>query len=195
MNFEGALRRVSAVLTEFRHRWALVGGFAVSARSTPRFTRDVDLAVAVEDDTAAEELLHHMLSSRYELMAAIEQDSVGRLATARLIDRDPDFNGLVIDLLFASSGIESEIAKRADNLEILPGLIVPVASVGHLIALKLLAHNDETRPQDRVDLIALREVAVPADLELARESVELIHRRGYQRDRDLLADYEAFVAK
>ena len=37
-------------------RLALVGGLAVSARAEPRFTRDVDLAVAVVSDDEAERL-------------------------------------------------------------------------------------------------------------------------------------------
>ncbi len=36
---------------------ALIGGIAVSARAEPRFTRDVDLAVAVSGDAEAERLL------------------------------------------------------------------------------------------------------------------------------------------
>jgi hypothetical protein len=32
----------------------LVGGLAVSVRTEPRFTRDVDLVVAISDDHAAE---------------------------------------------------------------------------------------------------------------------------------------------
>lgn len=47
---EAALRRVASDLDARGVRWALVGGFAVSARTEPRFTRDVDVAVLVEDD-------------------------------------------------------------------------------------------------------------------------------------------------
>jgi hypothetical protein len=36
---------------------ALVGGLAVSVRSEPRFTRDVDLAIALDDDREAESLV------------------------------------------------------------------------------------------------------------------------------------------
>ncbi len=35
-------------------RWALIGGLAVAVRAEPRFTRDVDLAVAVADDRELE---------------------------------------------------------------------------------------------------------------------------------------------
>jgi hypothetical protein len=40
----------------------------------------------------------------------------------------------VLDLLFASSGIESEIVAAADTLAVVPGLTLPVATTGHLLA-------------------------------------------------------------
>lgn len=97
-------------------------------------------------------------------------------------------------MLFASSGIEQEIADAAEVLEILRGLRVPVASAGHLIALKLLSRDDRTPPQDRIDLGALLRVATPADLDDARHGVALIHARGFQRDRDLSRDLEQLIA-
>jgi len=44
-----ALLQVASDLTILGRRFALVGGLAVSARAEIRFTRDVDLAVAVVD--------------------------------------------------------------------------------------------------------------------------------------------------
>jgi hypothetical protein len=73
-------------------------------------------------------------------------------------------HGGVVDLLFASSGIEPEIAAAADALDVVPGLAVPTARMGHLIALKVLARDDRTRPQDRVDLPALLQRADAAAL-------------------------------
>lgn len=46
-NLEAALRRLAADLDLHRRQWALVGGFAVSAPTEPRFTRDIDAAVMV----------------------------------------------------------------------------------------------------------------------------------------------------
>jgi hypothetical protein len=60
-----------------------------------------------------------------------------------------------VDLLFASSGIETEIVREAEWLEVLPGLTMPVARTGHLVALKLLSVNEIDRPQDVIDLRAL----------------------------------------
>lgn len=72
---------------------------------------------------------------------------------------------------------------------------VPVAAVGHLIALKLLSRDPRTRPQDQVDLVQLLRVARPADLEVARSAVALIRSRGFQRDRDLAADLERLITQ
>jgi hypothetical protein len=63
----------------------------------------------------------------------------------------------------------------ADRIEAVPGFTVPVARLGHLIALKVLARDDRTRPQDGVDLAALLTRAAAAALGEARESLTLSH--------------------
>jgi Nucleotidyl transferase AbiEii toxin, Type IV TA system len=106
---EAALRRISADLERNQQKWALVGGFAVSARAEPRFTRDVDVAVAVSDDQEAESLVRSLMAVGYRLLASVEQDAVGRLATVRLIHvSSGGEQGVLVDVLFASSGIEPE---------------------------------------------------------------------------------------
>jgi len=57
-----ALRTISRDLSESGATCALVGGFAVSARTEPRFTRDLDLAVAVNEDSEAEALVQFLTS-------------------------------------------------------------------------------------------------------------------------------------
>ena len=57
---QAALAEIGRVLDECDIDWALVGGLAVSARAEPRFTRDVDLAVAVEGDPEAESLVREL---------------------------------------------------------------------------------------------------------------------------------------
>jgi len=47
---ESALRRAVADLNALKIQWALVGGLAISVRSVPRFTKDLDFAVAVAGD-------------------------------------------------------------------------------------------------------------------------------------------------
>lgn len=191
---EEALRRIVADLETTSRPFALVGGFAVSARTEPRFTRDVDLVVAVPDDAAAEGLLSGLRTRGYALVAAVEQLAADRLATARLASPSTSDDELIVDLLFASSGVEAEIAARAEALEVLPGLVVPVARVGDLLALKLLSRDDDVRPLDAADLRALCSVAGADDLALARDTARMIGRRGYARGRDLVAALDELMA-
>lgn len=186
---ESALRAIAAALDRRELGWALVGGLAVSARAEPRTTRDVDVAVSVPDDAAAEALVFSLGTEGWEVAAAIEQDAVGRLATIRL--RPPlerRTRGVVVDVLFASSGIEAEVAREAERIEVLPGLVVPVARLGHLIALKVLARDDRTRPRDAGDLRSLLAEASDPDLATARTALERISELGSHRGKDLLAE-------
>ena len=177
------LRAVAAELESSGERFAVVGGLAVSARAEPRLTRDADIAVAVDDDAHAEALVQRLQTRGFTLIAAVEQQATGRLASARLARGSAD--GLVTDLLFASSGIEPEVAAGAERLSILPGLVLPVASVGHLVVMKLLARDDRQRPLDADDLEALRAIATETDWKVAGEAAALVMERGAARGRDL----------
>ena len=182
-----ALERIIADLGESAEPWALVGGLAVSVRTEPRTTRDVDIAVAVADDSAAETLVRRLLGRGYGLVGGVEQTEAGRLATMRLEPPSSGPVGAVVDLLFATTGIEAEVCEHADRFEVLEGLEAPVAAIGHLIAMKLLSRDDDRRPQDAVDLRALLAVATPIDLQTARDAVDMIVSRGFSRGRDLVA--------
>jgi hypothetical protein len=153
-----------------------VGGWAVSARAEPRFTRDVDVAVVVRDDADAEDLASRLKARGYEITALVEQDQAGRLATLRLIAPGEPAEGIVVDLLFASSGIEDEIVRAATPIGLAPDLEMLVARTGHLVALKVLSRDDRRRPQDVADIRAL------------------ITERGFQRGRDLTAALDAALA-
>lgn len=178
---EEQLRQSIADVTLVGARFALVGGLAVSVRAEPRLTRDADLAVAVDNDREAEQLVFELQGLGYQIVAAVEQEATGRLSTIRLT---LDGSGIT-DLLFASSGIEQEIVEAATPIVILPHLTVPVATIGHLIAMKLLARDDRGRPADADDLRALREVAAPTDWDTAAQAVGAIESRGFARGRAL----------
>lgn len=183
---EATLRQALRDLDACGCRWALVGGLPVGARAEPRTTRDVDVAIATSGDAEAEQVVHAMLGSGYRMAMAVEQEAVGRLATVRLTTKA----GLFVDLLFASSGIEPEIVAGADSLTVLPRLRAPVASVGHLLAMKVLARNDRDRPQDADDIRELLGVARTEDLRQARAALLLITRRGFHRKKRLLAAFD-----
>ena len=189
ISLEAALRQISTELTLARVPFALVGGLAVSVRTEPRFTRDADLAVALASDAEAEALIYALRARDYGIEAVVEQEAIGRLATVRLTpSREPQ--APVVDLLFASSGIEAEVVADAEPIELLPQLQMGVARTGHLIALKVLSRDDVRRSQDIVDLRALLRVASPAELERARKSLALIATRGYHRGRNLASEMD-----
>lgn len=185
-----ALIRLEADLAELDLRWALIGGLAVSARAEPRTTRDLDVAVAVANDREAEKVIVALRDRGYRVDTVLEQETTGRLATVRLLAPGQPYEGILVDLLFASSGLEEEIVATADALEILEGLFVPVATVGHLLALKVLAY----RPKDLPDIEALLSYATDGDLKAARESLESLTRRGFARKQDLLARFAEALA-
>jgi predicted nucleotidyltransferase len=189
---EAALRRLTGDLQSLGVRWAIIGGLAVSARAEPRTTRDVDVAVAVSTDAEAENLVRSLQSRGYRVRAVVEHERQNRLATARLAFPDPQ--EILADLLFASSGIEPEVVAGAETLELLPGLTAKVATIGHLLALKVLARDDRTRPQDWDDIQALLGEANAADLEEARAALGLIESRGFERDRRLVEQFGEILA-
>jgi len=194
---ERALGQAARTLDALGAGWALVGGLAVSVRTEPRFTRDIDIAVSVADDAEAEALVRDHRTRGYEVVALVEQEETDRLATARLVPPGEDEAGIVVDLLFASSGVEPdvepEIVAAADRVRVMAGLELPVARVGHLIAVKLLA-EDERRPADRADLAALIAAVEAAELDRARAAIRLISERGFDRGRDLAGGLEMLLA-
>lgn len=189
---EDALRRIHADLTTARVSFALVGGLAVSARTEPRFTRDADFAVALANDAEAEALVDTLRAGNYGIAAIVEQEAVGRLATVRLT-RSDERQAPVIDLLFASSGVEREVVEEAESIELLSGLTLGVARTGHLLALKVLSRDDIARPQDAGDLRALLRVASADELARARRAVALIVARGFHRSRDLVHELQRLI--
>lgn len=176
----------SEVLTLLRREGVegcLVGGLAVSVRCEPRFTRDVDLALAIEDDFHAERIVNSLSKHGFRIDVVVEQDTKKRLAMTRLISSDDTS----IDLLIASSGIEAEVVAEAESLEVVKQVILPVARVGHLIALKLLSVAPG-RETDHSDLRNLAQVADEVEWQRAQSAVRLMVERGYARARDLESD-------
>lgn len=187
------LRQAAEILTRSARAFALVGGLAVSARTEPRFTRDIDLAVAVANDAEAEATVGTFTAGGYRVMMLVEQEATGRMATVRLSPSGMSEGSAVLDLLFASSGIEAEVAAEAGRIELVDGVHLPVARLGHLLALKVLARDDEHRPQDLADIRALIASATPGELTRAKEAVHTIEQRGFGRGRDLVAALEALL--
>ena len=194
------LRRLVKTLDREGDPYALVGGLAVGVRTEPRFTKDIDFAIAVPDDSAAERAVYQLQQEGLSTSMILERKGTGQLATVRLRSLDPDDAGMGdpeqprVDLLFATSGIETEAVSEAVRIRIPGGIRLPVAQVPHLIAMKLLSVS-ERRTQDKTDLNFLIAVAKDRDLLRVRELITLIHDRGFAADRDLHARFDALLTE
>ena len=185
---ESMLQIAAADLKAVGAHWALIGGLAVGYRTEPRFTRDVDFAVAVSGNTEADGLVYDLRSRGYSPGQIFEQNYMGQTSTVRLVSTR---SHVIVDLLFASSGIENEIVAAAKLAEVLPRVRVPVAITGHLIAMKALAG----RHQDLTDLEKLIPVASDMDLDDARKAARLIKKRGFSRESDVVANLEHYITE
>jgi hypothetical protein len=190
-----SLLGIAPILERSGLPWAVVGGLAVGARSVARFTADLDLAIAAATDRDAERLLLRLGQSGYEIASVLEHEPSGRIATVRLRPPGETADTLYVDLLFASSGIEAEIARDAERISVFEGITAPIARTGHLIAMKLLSKEERLRPTDFDDLEALVARADESELARARAGVGLIVERGHARGRNLEADFDAAIAK
>lgn len=184
---EDVLRAAAVELDEIGVGWALVGGLAVATHAEPRLTRDVDVAISVENDESAEQVVWRLKQSGYVAQTIIEHKPSGRLGTARLFPPRRTAVGVYVDLLFCACGIEPEIVAAAGRRQVFAEVDVPVAGVGDLVAMKLLAFDARDRPQDHDDIMSLLRHAAESDIARASASVRLIHERGFDRGKDLRA--------
>ncbi len=193
-SYEAALRGLKADLSRLGIQWALVGGFAVIARGGGRFTNDIDLVATVVDDQQAEQLTFRLRQLGYEVHSELEQEAVGRLSTVRFESPHGGPPAVVVDVIFATTGIEPEIVQAAQDGEVVRGLRVPIASRAHLLAMKVLSSSPD-RPHDEWDIATLLRHATATDIEEAREALSLMELRGFNRGRDLQVILQEFVAK
>ena len=174
------LKLLSEHLEELQRPWAIVGALACNEYvEEPRFTSDIDIAIAIgENDNS---FLSELSNLGYVLLETSIHPEKEFVTSARLLGLDSEFGRFFIDILLNSTGIENEITSRASKKEILPNLVIPIASLGCLIAMKTLAIISPERiiekvMNDEADMIALLRTAKKEDLEEAKEIAELINK-------------------
>lgn len=187
-NLEHTLADITKSLREQKRKFALVGGLALSFRAEVRFTRDVDIAVLVQDDADFEALIFALRPMGYSVLATVEHTRLKRLATVRLSTP----SGPVVDLISASCGIEQEIVERATPIEFGGISALPVARAEELLAMKILSMSDR-RLQDRIDARNLMLYAAELNLGEVEENLRKITDRGFHRDEDLFAKLDAVL--
>lgn len=170
--------------------YAVVGGLAASALGEARFTRDIDVALMVNNDDEAENCIYGLVRTGYVVIATVEQEATHRLATARL--KHP--NGVICDLIFATCGIEGEIVKRAERVELFPGKWVATATAESMIAMKVLSATSK-RPRDLGDLQAMLRANPVIDESRVASLLRAIEARGYSRGQDLAEKWRKLRAE
>jgi len=186
---EAALADITQKLLDMGRPFALVGGLAVSFRAEVRFTRDVDVAVAVKDDADFEALLFALRASGYVPVATVEHTQQKRLSTARL--QSP--SSFVVDLIAASCGIEQEVVDRATLVNLSGVGKLPVARSEELLAMKILSMSDR-RLQDQIDAQNLVLYGDDLDFTAVKDNLDRITARGFHRGQDLHAKLERILA-
>jgi len=187
------IRRIAEDLNASSISWCLVGGLAASVYAEPRTTKDIDVVVAIRSEQEIENLKTFLLPRGYATPFVLMHTEPTRRMGWRLITTSSRGTELPLDILSSSCGIEHQIVEKSVQLEVLPGVWLPVAALGHLIAMKVLSHHDISRLQDRVDLLALLNVAQSNDIELAREALTQIMQAGHGNGRNLLAELQAII--
>ena len=182
------LRRITSDLHQSGIAWCLVGGLGASAYVEPRTTKDIDVVVSVENEQQADSVKDFLISKGYaNPQLLMHAAPTGRMGWRVFIPPSREAS-IPLDILVAACGIEKEIVASAITIEILPGLSLPVASLGHLIAMKVLSQDSFERLQDRVDLIALLRNATEQDRAVVEHSLKEIASLGFSGGRDLLVE-------
>ena len=183
------LRAMVEWLAPRRVAFALVGGLAVSIRAEVRFTRDVDLALAVTEDELTS-LVRDLRAAGYHLHSVLEHEIAGRTATVRLVER----GSVHVDLIVASCGIEPEIVASAPLVELRGVGTLPVATAEDLLAMKVLSMNEHRR-RDLDDSIQLVLTNPNLDLEHVRARLSLVTARGFDRGQELQSKLAGVLVK
>jgi len=143
------LRLAWTTLQSIRVPMALIGGLAMTAWKRPRFTKDVDLLLAIpepEAKSAVQQLVAKgFRSKRPEGMVRL---SDGTRFVQLIYDRPDATLEIQLDLILATSEFHRQaIARRVALPEAELGFAIDVVSCEDLIVLKLIAG----RILDRVD--------------------------------------------
>ncbi len=149
-------------LTAQEVRFVVIGGVAVNLQGVPRFTADLDVAIAIDGDNlqaAARALLGMGLVSRIPIQVeqladiATVQTWISERNLRALTYQDRDNPLRQVDLLLATTVPYDEIERDAEAMQS-GDLEIRVASVDVLIRLK----TGTGRAQDASDIDALRRV-------------------------------------
>jgi hypothetical protein len=151
-----ALRGLAGWLQDTRTSGAVIGGVAVSILGRPRFTRDIDVVVLVEEQQWA-----WFLSSGSKFgFRSRRPDALEFAGEARMLLVRHEPSGIDVDVSFASLPFEKELIARTVWRDV-GGVHTPLPGVEDLIIMKAVAH----RSRDLSDIESLVEVNAKLDVD------------------------------
>ena len=158
-----SVRAIADALNRAQVRYLIVGGLAVVAHGYVRFTADVDLVLAVDDQNLAR-AIGALKDLDYRPRAPVPIES---FADPRLRAEWASQKGMVVFSLFSPTHTATEVDlfleppldfnaaySRAAKLEVTPGVTGPFAALRDLIDLK----TNVGRPRDLDDVEHLRRI-------------------------------------
>jgi len=149
-----ALRDLARWLQDTRTSGTVIGGVAASILGRPRFTRDIDAVVLVEEE-AWPEFLSSGSSFGFQPRRT---DALEFARKTRVLLVRHEQSGIDVDVSFGSLPFEKELIARAVLMDV-GGVRAPLPTVEDLIILKAVAH----RSRDLVDIESLVEVNTRLD--------------------------------
>lgn len=165
--FRDCLERTVAALRRHGIRFCLTGGAAFIAYGDPRMTQDIDLVV---DGERLEESLQTLLPELKQQQFLLNEDAIRTAIRSRrqfqLIDL---VSALKLD--FYPRELVAGNFDRAAEIEIMPGLRLPVSSIPDLVASKLVWISKGSH-KSRRDVKMLMRQSSAAEAALAREFAE-----------------------
>jgi len=157
------LEKVFRALNGAQVRYLLVGGFAVAAHGHARATHDVDLVLALDRRNALA-AIETLLSLGYRPIAPVHaRDFADPEIRASWVEtkgmlvfqlRAENSHDLPIDLFAAPPFDFDSVEASALQVELCPGLVVPVVPLSALLTMKEAAG----RPKDLEDVRILRDL-------------------------------------
>ena len=121
---------------------AVIGGIAVSMWARPRATEDADFKVLLDRDSAQD--LLRVLQPDYAPLQANPVEALRRNGVLFV----KDSSGVRLDLQLADVSLDEAAIRRAQLIELEPGLSARVCSAEDLLIYKIIS----TRPLDQIDV-------------------------------------------
>jgi hypothetical protein len=143
-------KELLSLFTEFKVKYLVVGGYAVSFHAQPRATKNLDIYIKADSENA-KALFAALAKFGAPLERFTPKDFIEK-GTFYRMGQPP----VMVDILPEISGIDFDMAwEKRVEVEIDTGLMALFMDAGSLIAAKLSAG----RPEDLADVAALRRAA------------------------------------